>query len=192
MTATARLAPSLTFPAPLPGGPCSPDPVLLLSGRVLGREVTVAADGPVDADALRHLLEQLGDQWDVGRRRSDLARIINRPNVMVAVSRVTLLLVRNTLTAMELAAPIGVDPGLRPGWLDARHGRVGLDPTAVGVAVRLAPAVMVDVLADFCVSSGSTAGYVRVGEDVRDLTASTPAWLRRAAGDSGRNVAPGA
>ena len=157
---------------------------LVFTGQALGRQVVVSADRPVPTAALEHLLAQMNEQWDVRRRRSDLSRLSNRPTVVLAVSPLTLLLVRHTRAALRLLEGTVQGSGPRHVVLDLRHGQVGLDPTAAAAALRLAPAVAVDVLTDFCLSTGAGAGYVRAGDLLREFGDTVPAWLQHVAGGS--------
>ena len=160
----------------------------LLAGLLLGRELEVEVDRVLPADGLRRLRAHLDEQWDVRRRRSDLARLAATPHVVVAVSPVTLLLVRDVLAALRRT---GSDGAPCAGTVDVRHGRVGLDPAATALTVRLAPAAAADVLADFCAGSGARTGHVRVGDAVRRLGDPVPAWLRLAAAELSRSRAGG-
>lgn len=159
---------------------CQP---LVLAGELLGHELLVHADRSLPFPAIARLLAVLNEEWDVRRRSSDIGRINNHPNVMLAVAPLTTLLVRNVLASVHLARRAGLDPGPCVALLDVRHSRAGLDPLAAAVAARLAPATAADVIADFCLGSGATVGHVDVGTAVRVLGSADPAWLHRAVDD---------
>ena len=162
----------------------------VFSGALLGLPVTVQADRSLPVVALDYLLTQMDEQWDLRRRRSDLARVTNHPNLMVAVSPLTLLLVRDVLTAVHLADRADVASGACRGMIDARHSRVGLDPTVAAISARLAPAAAADLLAQFCLGHGARTGQVRVGAAVRRLEDPVPAWLQHVAADLAQVVEP--
>ena len=179
MTATSTLDRTTDYVVPLPPNPTQP---VVFTGSLLGHPVVVEADRPLPV-ATEHLLAQLNSQWDIRRRRSDLDRISNYPNVMISVSHPTPLLLRNALAAVRLSRLAGLDPGPCRAIIDHGYGKVGADPAVAAIMARLAPATAADLLAESCRSAGVTSGAIQVGSAVRVLGDPLEAWRRQAAKD---------
>lgn len=143
----------------------------------LGRRVRLVAVGGGPLPLAR--LACYDRLWGDGRS-GDLTRIARRPGVMVAVAPETVRLVALAAAAAGTRAAGQV-------LVDARHGRVGVDPEAGLDLALLARALTGDLLVESMLADGADGALATVGDCVRaDGVADDPAgWQLPAAGPAG-------